>query len=31
MESTIRILAWAGLIAAAAVSTALAFGVVFGS
>jgi hypothetical protein len=31
METTFRILAWGGLIAGAAVCTALAFGVVFGS
>ena len=31
METTLRILTWGGLIAAAAVCTALAFGVVFGS
>jgi hypothetical protein len=31
MEPTIRMLTWAGLIAAAAVMTALAFGVLFGS
>jgi hypothetical protein len=31
MEPTLRILAWGGLIVAAAVCTALAFGVVFGS
>jgi hypothetical protein len=31
MESAFRVLAWAGVIAAAAVATALAMGVVFGS
>jgi hypothetical protein len=31
METTLRILAWGGLIVAAAVCTALVFGVVFGS
>jgi hypothetical protein len=31
METTFRILAWGGLIAAAAVCTALVFGVVLGS
>jgi hypothetical protein len=31
MDTAFRILTWGGLIAAAAVSTALAFGVVFGS
>ena len=31
MEPTLRVLAWAGVIVAAAVSTALAFGVLFGT
>jgi hypothetical protein len=31
METTLQLLAWAGVIAAAAVSAALAFGVLFGS
>jgi hypothetical protein len=31
MDTAFRILAWGGLIVAAAVCTALAFGVVFGS
>jgi hypothetical protein len=31
METTFQLLAWAGVIAAAAVSAALAFGVLFGS
>jgi hypothetical protein len=31
METTLQLLAWAGVIAAAAVSTALAVGVLFGS
>jgi len=30
METTLQLLAWAGVIAAAAVSAALAFGVLFG-
>jgi len=31
MEPALRVLAWGGLIAAAAVCTALVFGLVFGS
>lgn len=31
METTLYVLAWAGVIAAAAVTTALAFGVLFGT
>jgi hypothetical protein len=31
MEATLQILAWAGVIAAAAVTAALAFSVLFGS
>jgi hypothetical protein len=31
MEATFRVLAWAGVIAGAAVATALALGVLFGS
>jgi hypothetical protein len=31
METTLQLLAWAGVIAAAAVSAALAFGVIFGT
>jgi hypothetical protein len=31
MDTTLRVLVWGGLIAAAAISTALALGVLFGS
>jgi hypothetical protein len=31
MEATLQLLAWAGIVVAAAVAAALAFGVLFGS
>jgi len=31
MEATLRLLAWAGIVAAASVAAALAIGVIFGS